>query len=401
MGRMMEKIRRKCSMDRVQTATKHDLPEVIKLINTVFISDRPESSRMEEKFPIFLSEANLDHIFIVADQEKTVSHAAYYPSKVLIQGIPIHVGSVGSVCTDAAYRGQGIASRILDALEDQARSEGIQVLFISGERGLYLRRKCKQVGGFKEFMLNRSQAAETLPPNVELRESDAGCILGMATVYNQEPVRFYRTAVEFEQLLKAGLLPFFTSTNKAYVLTAGGRIVAYFVLGSSNDQTRRGSIVEYAGDRQLLRSAFDQVLHREALDHLTVQVPGFDPLTAFLEHGSINAQIIHQVGTVKIINLASLMESLRPYFLQYTSLQTLDAIRWGEENDEKYYLRVGDETGEIGDLTDLTQLVFGFAENNTCLEKFARFQASHPVVDEFVRAVFPVPLPWAGNMNFI
>lgn len=388
-------------MDRVQTATKQNLPEVIKLINMVFISDRPELSRMEEKFPIFLSDANLDHIFIVADQEKPVSHAGYYPSKVLVQGIPIHIGSVGSVCTDAAYRGQGIASRILDALEDQARSEGIQVLFISGERGLYLRRKCKQVGGFKEFTLNRSQAAETLPSNVELREYDSSCIPGMAAVYNQEPVRFYRTALEFNLLLIAGLHPFFTSTNKAYVLSAGRRIVAYFVLGISDEPTRRGGIVEYAGDRQLLRCAFDQVLHREALDHLTVQVPGFDPLTAFLELGSINAQNIHQVGTVKIINLASLMESLHPYFLQYTSLQTLDAIRWGEENDEKYYLRLGDESGEIGDLADLTQLVFGFADNNTCLEKFSLFQASHPVVDEFVRAVFPVPLPWAGNMNFI
>lgn len=387
-------------MDRVQTATKDNLSQVIKLINTVFISDRPDATQMEEKFPIFLSETNLEHIFVVSDQEKPVSHAAYYPATVIVQGIPIQVGSVGSVCTDAAYRGQGIATRILDVLEEKARSEGIQLLFISGERSLYLRRQCKQVGGFKEFTLSRSQAASALPARIKLCEYDAACIPGMAAVYNQEAIRFYRTAVEFDRLLEAGLRRFFTSVNKAYVLKAGERIVAYFVIGINDAPTRQAGIIEYAGDRQLLRSAFDQVLHTEALEQLTVQVPTVDPLAAYLEAGAAAVQCIHQVGTVKIINLASLMRSLRPYFLQYTTQETLDAITW-EEKDGKYGLRAGAEAVEIGDLTDLIQLVFGFVESSTCLENLASYRANHPKVDEFLKAVFPVPLPWAGNMNFI
>jgi GNAT superfamily N-acetyltransferase len=388
-------------MYSVQTATKENLPEVIKLINSVFISNWPASSRMEEKFPIFLSEANLDHIFIATHQGKPVSHAAYYKSQVLIQGFPIQVGSIGSVCTDPEYRGQGTASRILDALEENARSEGIQVLLISGERGLYLRRQCKQVGGFNEFTLHARQEVKTSPhPEIELVEYDPASIGAMANLYNQEPVRFYRSAEEFNILLKAGLCPFITTTNKAFLLKTASKIVAYFVLGIVHDDPMWGEVSEYAGDRQALKIAFERVLTQETLQRLLVRVPSRDPMAAFLQDGFHAVHGIHQVGTVKIINLVSFLQSLKPYFLQYVTPQVLDRIHW-EEKDGQFYIIDGVDVGEIGDLCNLTQLIFGFAEDATCPEKFTTFLSTHPAAREFVHTALPIPMPWAGNMNFI
>ncbi len=388
-------------MYRVQNATQKNLPRVIQLINKVFLPYWPSSARMEEKFPIFLSEANLNHIFIATDRGKPVSHAAFYRSEILIQGFPIQIGSIGSVCTDAQYRGQGIASRILDVLEAQARDEGVEVLLISGERSLYLRRQCKQVGGFKEFTLRGGQMAGTTPDQgFEMQEYALACFEEITKIYNQEPVRFYRSLEEFEILFKAGLLPFIISKNKAFVLKVDGRALAYFVISIAQEEPLWGEVVEYAGERQLLGAAFDLAIRQEALERLLVKVPCCDPLTAYLAHTTSAVESIHQLGTVKIINLMSLMESLRPYFLQYLPPEILNSLRW-EERDGLYYLLEGEEAGEIGDLSNLAQLVFGFAGKNACLEEFLIFLGSHPIANQFVQTVLPVPLPWAGNLNFI
>jgi GNAT superfamily N-acetyltransferase len=387
-------------MDNIHAATKKELPATIHLINSVFI-EWDKSTRMEEKFPIFLSEKNLEHIQIITDQGKPVSHVGYYQTKVIIQGAAaIQVGSIGSVCTHPAYRGKRLASQILDVVEAKAQREGIQVLLISGERSLYTRRQCIQVGGFVEFSLKGRQPLPA--PDFELRTYLAEDTPEIYALYNQEPVRFYRSYEEFATLLKAGLLPFYW-TNKLYVVKTNGHTVSYFFLGLAHEQPLWGEISEFAGDRSALSAAFNLVCQQEGLDHLVVRCASNDPLCAYLEHVSEESQrgkSADQVGTVKIINFTGLMKSLRSYFLQYVPRKTLNAIRWAE-TEGRFYLSCDGETVEIGDLTSLTQLIFGFSPGHSLSENMTVFLARHPQAGELIHAAFPVPLPWAGNLNFI
>jgi GNAT superfamily N-acetyltransferase len=323
----------------------------------------------------------------------------YYQTKVIIQGAAaIQVGSIGSVCTDPAYRGKGLASQILDVVEAKAQKEGIQVLLISGERSLYTRRQCIQVGGFIEFSLKGRQPATA--PDFEMHTYQVEDTPEIYALYNQEPVRFYRSHEEFSTLLKAGLLPFYW-TNKLYVIKTNGHAVAYFFLGLAHQQPLWGEISEFAGDRGALSAAFNLVCQQEGLHHLVVRTSLKDPLSAHLrqsvEEGGKNAD---QVGTVKIINSAGLMKNLRPYFLQYVPRKMLSALHWAEK-EGRFYLSCDGETVEIGDLTSLTQLVFGFSPGHRLSETVSAFLVRHSQAGEFIHSVFPLPMPWAGNLNFI
>ena len=55
----------------------------------------------------------------------------------------------------------------------------------------------------------------------------------------------------------------------------------------------------------------------------------------------------------------------------------------------------------MGSLAEMTQLVFGFPQGHGLSEYAASFLVRHSQAGAFIQAVFPLPMPWAGNLNFI
>ncbi|HEX7434071.1 MAG TPA: GNAT family N-acetyltransferase [Anaerolineaceae bacterium] len=385
-------------MENIRPATPSDLPELIKLVNAIFISEDKNSVWMEEKFPTFLSEKNLEHLYLQTDGGRPISHAGYYSSSVIVDGALIHVGSIGSVCTHPDYRGHGIASLILDEVEAMARQEGIEVLLVSGERSLYLRRQCIQVGHFTEVTLENIQPD---PANrgaeVDLVEYNPDWLTSLEAVYAQEPVRFYRSLDEFGTLLSAGQKTFFNLDCKTYLIRDGEAARAYFSMTIRDGWAEAG---EYAGDRRLLNQAFRQVMVKDSLRTLRIPLPSSDPLVPLLQGPCITQKPAKQLGTVKILNATALMDSLRPYFLQHVPPSILNAMQWREQ-DGQVSLVCGGDRLVFDDPTQLTRLVFGYEESTAMAEPIATFLARHPEAGQFVSRALPVPLPWAGNWNFI
>ena len=385
-------------MEIIRAAVSADLPELHKLVNAIFIDEGSNSARMEEKFPIFLSKKNLDHLFILTDSGRPIAHAGYYPSTLLIEGAGIRVGSIGSVCTHPDYRGQRIASQILDVLEDKASREGIELLLISGDRSLYLRRQCIQTGGFIECWLESKKLDRTwLNAGIELVEAGPAHLDELVALYSRESVRFYRTKDEFEALFAAGIRPFYHLTNKAYLARSGNATRAYFTLSSRDDM---GEVTELAGDRDILRSALFQVMQKENLEQIRLPLPQGDELVTLLHGPGVTQQPSLQLGTVKILNPLALFKSLRPYFLQRLSASLLESVQFSVQDGIPYLEADGDRF-TFTDSTWLTRLVFGFEKPGDIPQPLAAFLASHPHASQFTAAAFPVPLPWAGNLSFI
>ena len=59
--------------------------------------------------------------------------------KINLLGVIIDVGSLGSVCTHPDYRGRGLAGSLLAHVENELRAQGVDLLYVSGGRSLYLR----------------------------------------------------------------------------------------------------------------------------------------------------------------------------------------------------------------------------------------------------------------------
>jgi predicted N-acetyltransferase YhbS len=144
------------SLIAIRRARPEDVRAIVDLTNQVF---RPKSSgkppSMGLQFPLFLSERNADSLFIAEDDGRIVAHNGLMLSKIIINGHSVTMASMGAVCTDPDYQGQGIATRVLHEALTWLRDKGVGLLTISGGRGLYTRNGAIHTSGAKRFTLRR------------------------------------------------------------------------------------------------------------------------------------------------------------------------------------------------------------------------------------------------------
>ncbi|HEX29105.1 TPA: GNAT family N-acetyltransferase, partial [Candidatus Poribacteria bacterium] len=95
-----------------RAARKDELEAVIALSNSVFRSRR--EGDMGREFPTLFCEENCENLRIFLDDGKPVSLIGFTVRDIFIMGASIRVCNVGSVCTDPNYRGQGLATRLLE-----------------------------------------------------------------------------------------------------------------------------------------------------------------------------------------------------------------------------------------------------------------------------------------------
>ena len=145
----------------------HELPALYNLLNRCF---RPQGGHMEYCFPHFLAAPHpfsrldevkepLSHLWIALDGERIVGHVGVQEALWCLDGESLRVGCIGAVCTDEEARGQGIATKLLEAAQEAARKQGIDLFMISGTRGLYTRQ-----GGVPCGMIYRLILTPQNPP---------------------------------------------------------------------------------------------------------------------------------------------------------------------------------------------------------------------------------------------
>ena len=378
-------------MEGPRAARLEELPAVLALVNSIFPPPGQFTFRMELKYPLFLCEANLENIRVFSDQGRPVSVCSYYPERIQIPDCSIPAASIGAVCTEPAYRGQGLSTRLLDDVEGKASRESIDLLLISGTRGLYLRRSCAIVGGFVHYDI--SSNAGGLPFTVdEFSPTNLGA---MADVYNREPARFDRSRKQFETLIQAGLTPDYNHTYRLYVTHKNGRLTSYIVLRTIHDQPPRGVVVEYAGDRTDILAALGQIACQNGLPFIQLRAHVTDPLCTLLDQPD-SPDV--QEGVVKILRPTAFMDALQPFF--ELSAPGHPQIQVSEVSSTGLFLQVGMERLSIEDPLLLPRLVFGFPEEARAQEE-QFFSTLSPELKAIFRSAFPIPFPDARNLNYI
>ena len=128
-------------MITIRRARPEDVQEIIALANSVFRPpDSGLSPSMGMQYPLFLSEQNAQNLFIAEDNGRIVAHNGTMPGAILINGHPISMSSMGSVCTHPDYRGQGIGTRVLMSVLDSLREEGLGTRHIRWQRAIHQKR---------------------------------------------------------------------------------------------------------------------------------------------------------------------------------------------------------------------------------------------------------------------
>lgn len=371
-------------MITIRKARPEDVREIIALANLVF---RPPESgllpSMGLQYPLFLNEQNADNLFIAEDNGKVVAHNGIMPGRILINGHPVSMSSMGSVCTHPDYQGQGIGTKLLHTVLDFLCKQGVGLVSISGGRGLYTRNGASHTAGHLSFSmdLESNSAQNALYSDfsgiysVGYHEEPVPPIVNeMAALYQAEPVRYLRSRREFPVLLKAapGIRQYPPRLLIASCCTGKG-LAAYTVGYRVGDDKLR--VVEYAGDRFAVGFLVHRMLSDGVTRRMSLDVPMYDcQLVSYLESCGFRGNSEPYPSTFIVTNTRALWHQIRPVMEERFS-----------ECDSA--LSVDQVPVDYDDGQELLHFLFDSHERRTYGDPWD--------------SVLPLPLPWVNGLNYI
>ncbi|SHJ58887.1 GNAT family N-acetyltransferase [Tepidibacter formicigenes] len=363
---------------------REEFKDVINLINNIFRISNGHNPTMEKEFPLLLNENNIDNMRIIIEDGKVVSGVNFFKEDIFIEGSIIKAASIGGVCTHKDYRKRGYSSLILDDVEKKMYEDNIDIVLISGTRGLYKRRNCIEVKNFYKYTIK----PKNIDIDIEVVDYKEDYLNEISDMYNQNSTRYYRTYEEFEILLEAATIPWGTYTYKKYVLIKDEKLLGYIVLRIIDEDIKYGQVIESFGNPEIIFKVLSNICLNLELDNIKYYVHIKDKINQLMDYFKKEKTYLH--GTVKIINFLSFMENLRNYFIQHVPKSLMDKIKF-KEDEEGYYFEIENEVLKIKDIKILTQLVFEGYDIN--LE-------DKPKIKKFLNSVFPIPFIWTANLNY-
>jgi predicted N-acetyltransferase YhbS len=376
--------------EQIRQARPQELGELIALSDRTF---RPEagSTPMGTTFSHVLNESNIANVLVAVDGERIVSLIALYPVEMVLSGCRVPTFFMGSVCTDPAYRGQHLASRLLALAQQRIAEQSGAILFVSGEFNIYRRIDCMIVGELQEFVLANSAygAAKAVSAVSEVGLWDGQDISGLGAAEEQEIVYFRRSEGELSTLIDNGsFLSVMGEEQHILVDKQNGVIQGYAVFGLSKDGTA-GRIIELAGPDDAVERIIAFAFERFSVAEIRVTVPNYRyTLQAALTAAGHAFQSLDLPGTIKITDVPLLWNNLRPYLKERLGESGFVGLTF-DRAANGFRIEAGGETW-ILDQRGMTRLVFNGPQH----------AASGPL-KSLLSKVFPLPFGSPYNLNYV
>lgn len=338
---------------------------------------------MEKEFPLLLSKKNAENMRIIKKEGKIISAVNFLPRKILIEGTPISVGSIGAVCTHPDCRGKGYSSKNLKDVEKRMKKIGINVCLISGTRNLYKKMGAERVKNCRRYRI----FAEVSDLKFIVREYKGEDLISLEKIYNSCGTRYLREETDFETLIESGTFPFGDTSYKKYVLEDENGLRGYIILKKTSEGIE---VKEAKGEGQEI---FDSL----AFLGTRLGVNKIDYILSYGEQAPTGylGEEEYLSGTIKIIDFKGLIEELKPYFRQYLKNEEVDFLKVEEANG-RYSLSLGTEKLEIESHKELLKLIF----EKTSEQKISEKNINKGKLEGFIDLVFPLPFPWTKNLNY-
>lgn len=227
---------------------KKELEKVYKLINDVFRKDY--SATMQYEFPALFTDCNLERVFIAEEGGEYLSHMGYQVSEFKSEDGLLKISFLGGVATKADSRGKGYADKLLKKAEEKMKEEGIDICFVSGNRGLYLRNGYEEVSATNFYSVPAKKHAD-----IAIKRYESKLFSNIEKIYSSEERRFLRSPLDFSKWL--GIDEWLEANfpqsvkicqfGKSFLIFENNILKAYFSFRGSMKYT-----IEYAGDREAL-----------------------------------------------------------------------------------------------------------------------------------------------------
>lgn len=403
-------------LDGPRSLMIEELAQAVELSTEVFY---PGGTSMGLQFPLLFAPDNVGQLRVFSEGGRLVSLVGCLHQTILVEGHPLPVGSIGSVCTRPEYQGHGLARRLVSDVFGRLRAAGIPVALISGDRGLYKQLGCVEAGCFERFeltgddwarFLTSRERRRTLRDEVSCRPFEERDLPVLHELYRREPVRFFRSLEQFDKLVwKHPRLKRLLGDERIVVAyrERPERVSAYVITRVRAVQAglTRLHIVEYAGVRDAVIDTIGTIIGETSPSVITFTVPANDGqlLDLLTADGLSGTRCTLPGHTLFITDPGTLLAKLASYIQERTGMEVgkevliAEAPGVSEGQETRWNLRVGGELVEIPSRQHFTRLVFG---GMTPQDLESIVPRGGTAARRFLEQAFPVPLPVPG-LNYV
>lgn len=288
---------------------------------------------------------------------------------------------IGAVCTDPAWRGRGLAGRLLALQWRILASRGVDLAIISGDRSLYRRAGATPAGPAHRFQLTA-----LAHPGLALTPLTAQNIELAARLWAMQPVRIERDPTIWQTAIAGAAFP----PSRRFASLVGDPPRAYVVLDTPAPGTSGlARIFELAGEAAAAVAAARHLAAAAGTGAIEVIAPDWDfALGRELTRHATTSCRVHQPGTYCLPDPLRTFERLQP-LLAALDPATATWRLWPEE--QGFVLE-----GPPADRDAVPGPTSGWAESATqvCRLLFGADGAA-------LSPALPVPLPCWQGFNYV
>ena len=355
------------------------------LASTVFRGAGAAADTMPSQFPLLYAESNLPNFRIICRDSKPVSGVGIRISDALCLGHPFKIGSVGSVCTYEEDRDKGLATLLMHDAERHMRREGVDLVIVSGGRGLYRRMKYELAGLVRHYQVSAGE----VPQGLSWREADDSDVGALAQIYARKPVRFRRPLEDFAATLSAFRFQTRAGPGRTVIAENGGRVTTYLsMLRRHRDGSLQLETSETGGDADAIIDLAAALARDEKVDSFDLAAPGaHEDLRLACERRGFASVREPENGTFKLLEPARFVDKMRPLFADRAGSEPASSLVVESQGDACAFGLHGERL-DVPNQADLLRLLF---EPGWDREELGGGQ-----LGAFLAAAFPLPMIMPG-----
>lgn len=310
---------------------------------------------MPSEFPLLYARANLPNFRIICYESTPVSGVGIHIADALCLGHTFRIGSVGSVCTYPAHRGKGLATMLMFDAERHMRRAGVDLVIVSGGRGLYRRIKYEPAGLVRHYAV----PAEKSSPRMRWREAAESDVYALASIYARKPVRFRRSLDDFESTLAAFRSQARAGPGRTVIAETDGRVVAYLsALVRQREDKKALETNETGGDPESVVNLAAALAADEGVNSFDLGVPGaHEELSIACECRGLSSAERPASGTFKLLNPAGFLDKMRLVIAERAGTQFAKSLEVGNVAGGCSF-RLNGERLDVSNEAELLRLIF-------------------------------------------
>ena len=335
-----------------------ELASITELADCVFMHGR--TGVMGDLFPRLFHEDNLENLFVFVEGERVVSHVGMVERKARIAGCELHVACMGAVATYEDFRGRGLASQLVRAALNKARTDGVDVMLISGDRTLYRRIGAFPVGHDYRCIADADVLDRLHNPRVQVRKALESDLAACAEAYDAKPVGFVRPMEEWKDYIDSKAAA--EGWRHLLVVEEEGVFRGYAAVHRGHDGSH-GEVAEFGGEPAAIAGALRAISEVTGEKSLKITLQQHDDaLRAMLARAGAVFAPTSVDGAWTIVSFTRLMKRLRPWIEQRAGIESVRSLSCSEDRDS-CTLSVLGETVTLS-RTEAVQMVFGTIEGD-------------------------------------